>query len=47
MAKRAKEFERVGGGSFDVYQPKKPKTNWWMVIFLILIGLIALGQFAG
>lgn len=50
MAKQ--KFERVGGGSYDVYQPKK-KSFWdsvgefigGVMVFLIIVGII--GAIAG
>tara|TARA_R110000787_G_scaffold16622_17_gene50534 strand:+ start:33748 stop:33906 length:159 start_codon:yes stop_codon:yes gene_type:complete len=45
MAKK-QEFERVGGGRYDIYRPK-PKKSFWEsageVIGAIVLGVLVLG----
>lgn len=42
------KFERVGGGSYDVYRPvKDPENNFWVWVGLGVFGLLLLSQCGG
>ena len=42
----AENYERIGGGSFGVYKPKKDEPNIWSWVIGIIVVLFLIGLFA-